>query len=213
MSLEYTIAGARPSDIPSLPAIELAAAKLLAGHAPESVLNETTGLDELLEAQRTGQLWVALADDLPVGFAHIEILEPLSAHLKEVDVHPQCGQRISKCHPHHLPRCSVERSVLRTTRLRSDPCRRTVLRLASDHAQRINPRTRSPRCDALGLQALIFAIVRQPLSWHSLSLLPVPVLDALTRILRSFSRALRSTPLPCRFPSIGPPLAPPHTVH
>jgi GNAT superfamily N-acetyltransferase len=93
MSLEYAITRARPSDIPSLPAIELAAAQLLTGHAPDSVLNETTGVEEFFEAQHLGRLWIALVEELPVGFAHIEILEPLSAHLKEVDVHPQYGRR------------------------------------------------------------------------------------------------------------------------
>ena len=43
-----------------MPAIELAAARLLAGHAPESVLSETTGGEELVAAQRDGHLWVAL---------------------------------------------------------------------------------------------------------------------------------------------------------
>src|SRR4051812_43276946 len=65
----YTITRARPEDLAALPAIELAAASLLAGHAPEPVLNETTSEDVLKAAQARGQLWVALADDGPVGFA------------------------------------------------------------------------------------------------------------------------------------------------
>jgi len=76
----YTITPARPKDLAVLPAIELAAARLLVGHAPDSVLNETTS-DE------------ALADDVPVGFAHIEVREPTVAHLEEIDVHPQHGRR------------------------------------------------------------------------------------------------------------------------
>ena len=63
-------------DLSRLSAIELAAARLLEGHAPESVLNETTSLDVLKRAQREGRLWVALADDVPVGFAHVEVIEP-----------------------------------------------------------------------------------------------------------------------------------------
>jgi GNAT superfamily N-acetyltransferase len=36
---------------------------------------------------------VALADDRPVGFAHVLALEPMSIHLEEVDVHPDHGRR------------------------------------------------------------------------------------------------------------------------
>jgi GNAT superfamily N-acetyltransferase len=65
----------------------------LVGHAPESVLNETTGLDVLKTAQSHGRVWVALADDVPVGFAHVEVIEPSVAHLEEIDVHPDHGRR------------------------------------------------------------------------------------------------------------------------
>ena len=93
MTHTYHIAPARPQDLPQLPAIELAAARLLAGHAPQSVLNETTSLDVLRRAQRHGQLWVALAADEPVGFAHAELLERDAVHLEEIDVHPDHGRR------------------------------------------------------------------------------------------------------------------------
>jgi GNAT superfamily N-acetyltransferase len=76
-----------------LPAIELAAATLLAGHAPAAVLAETTSQADLENAQQRGHLWVALADSVPVGFAHIEVLAPGIAHLEEVDVHPEHGRR------------------------------------------------------------------------------------------------------------------------
>jgi GNAT superfamily N-acetyltransferase len=89
----YRIRIARPEDLPLLPAIELAAARLLAGSAPESVLTETTSEADLEQAQRHGHLWVALADDRPVGFAHVEVLEPGAAHLEEIDVHPDHGRR------------------------------------------------------------------------------------------------------------------------
>jgi len=89
----YKIAAARPSDLPLLPAIELAAATLLAGHAPASVLAETTRQADLEDAQQRGHLWVALADDVPVGFAHIMMLGPGIAHLEEIDVHPEHGRR------------------------------------------------------------------------------------------------------------------------
>ncbi len=84
----YKIAAARPGDLPLLPAIELAAATLLAGCAPASVLAETTSQAELENARRRGQLWVALADGVPVGFAHVEVIAPGIAHLEEIDVHP-----------------------------------------------------------------------------------------------------------------------------
>jgi GNAT superfamily N-acetyltransferase len=89
----YTITAARLEDLERLPAIELAAARLLVGHAPESVLNETTSMEVLEKAQREGHLWVALADDVPVGFAHVELIERDAVHLEEIDVHPDHGRR------------------------------------------------------------------------------------------------------------------------
>ena len=89
----YRITHARQKDLPRLAAIELAAARLLAGHAPDSVLSETTSLEELTRAQIHGHLWVALIKDEPVGFAHVEILDPFVAHLKEVDVYSEHGRR------------------------------------------------------------------------------------------------------------------------
>lgn len=88
----YNITLARPNDLPLLPAIEFAAAKLLAGHAPESVLTGTTSQEDLKDAQSHGHLWVALANDVPVGFAHVEVIEPTAAHLEEIDVHPEHGR-------------------------------------------------------------------------------------------------------------------------
>jgi len=90
---KYTIERARPKDLSFLPAIELAAARLLRGHAPESVLRETTAPGVLQEAQARGLLWIALAADAPVGFAHLEVREPAVAHLEEIDVHPDHGRR------------------------------------------------------------------------------------------------------------------------
>jgi GNAT superfamily N-acetyltransferase len=89
----YTIALARARDLPALPAIERAAARLLVGQAPESILDETTSDEELRAAQRLGHLWVALLDDQPVGFAHVKILEARDAHLEELDVLPEHGRR------------------------------------------------------------------------------------------------------------------------
>lgn len=93
MNPRYSIAAARPQDLARLPAIELTAARLLAGHAPEAVLNETTGWDVLYNAQQHGRLWVALADDVAVGFAHVEMTDHDAAHLEEIDVDPHHGRR------------------------------------------------------------------------------------------------------------------------
>lgn len=93
MTPTYEVRPARANDLPLLPAIELAAARLLAGHAPPSVLAETTSHEVLEAARREGRVVVALADDVPVGFAHVEVLEPTAAHLQEIDVHPDHGRR------------------------------------------------------------------------------------------------------------------------
>ena len=85
---DYEIALAELKDIPYLPSIEKAAATLLKGYAPASVLEDTTNHAEFRDAQMDCRLWVARRDDLPVGFAYAELLEPASAHLKELDVHP-----------------------------------------------------------------------------------------------------------------------------
>lgn len=89
----YKIVNARVRDLHLIGAIELAAAELLRGHAPDAVLNETTGEQDLQDAQSRRHLWVALAGDTPVGFAHVEVLESDAAHLREVDVHPDHGRR------------------------------------------------------------------------------------------------------------------------
>jgi GNAT superfamily N-acetyltransferase len=93
MEPSYRITRARPRDLRLLPAIELEAAAMLVGHAPESVLRETSSEQALREAQTQGLLWVALAGDSPVGFAHVERFEPGVAHLEELDVHPDHGRR------------------------------------------------------------------------------------------------------------------------
>jgi GNAT superfamily N-acetyltransferase len=91
--MHYQITNARPQDLAWLPKIEIAAAALLIGHAPTSVLDETTSEQEFINAQREGRLWVALADDRPVGFVQVEVLGHTAAYLKEIDVHPSHGRR------------------------------------------------------------------------------------------------------------------------
>jgi hypothetical protein len=55
---EYKVTLARTNDLPLLPAIELAAETLFAGHGLDSVPSLTTSLEDFREAQRHGHLWV-----------------------------------------------------------------------------------------------------------------------------------------------------------
>jgi GNAT superfamily N-acetyltransferase len=93
MKPSYVITTARLRDLADLPSIELAAAALYDGHLPSSIPMVVSSETELEHAQARGQLWVALADDVAVGFAHVKVLEPSVAHLEEIDVHPTHGRR------------------------------------------------------------------------------------------------------------------------
>jgi len=89
----YYITPPRPDDLVRIPAIELAAASLLHGHAPASVLAETTSEAELTARWSEGHLWTARTDDELVGFAYVKLIEPAVVHLDEIDVHPAHGRR------------------------------------------------------------------------------------------------------------------------
>jgi GNAT superfamily N-acetyltransferase len=89
----YSIRPAQADDVPALSGIELAAAQLLRGHAPESVLTETTDVGRFAEAARNGRLWVAANGSAPVGFALVEMLADDLPHLEELDVAPSHGRR------------------------------------------------------------------------------------------------------------------------
>jgi GNAT superfamily N-acetyltransferase len=89
----YWIGLARAEDIPALSAIELAAAQMLKGYAPERVLAETTDGRTLAHAARNGRLWVASRGNIPVGFALVEMLAHDLPHLEEIDVAPTHGRR------------------------------------------------------------------------------------------------------------------------
>lgn len=93
MDARYSIVAARPQDVRSLASIELAAAELLRGHAPQRVLDEVTDEATFHHAQTHGRLWVALAGDTPVGFALVEMLADDLPHLEEIDVVPEHGRR------------------------------------------------------------------------------------------------------------------------
>jgi len=84
---------------------------------------------------------VAFADDSPVGFAHVEVIEPGAVHLEEIDVHPDHGRRglgtkliRHVCHwaashgfeavtVDNFSRRTVELAVLLPTRIRGRPLR------------------------------------------------------------------------------------------
>ena len=89
----YRIVRARPQDISLIPAIELSAAEVFRGYAPETVLSETTDCDTLTTAAHEGLLWVGLVGDAPVGFAFVKMLAMDLPHLEEVDVDPAHGRR------------------------------------------------------------------------------------------------------------------------
>jgi GNAT superfamily N-acetyltransferase len=89
----YRIVEARESDLPFLPVIELAAARLLVGHAPEGVLTETTEPEVFRQARAGGRLWVAVTGETPVGFVHVRLLASGAPHLEEIDVHPSHGRQ------------------------------------------------------------------------------------------------------------------------
>jgi GNAT superfamily N-acetyltransferase len=52
-----------------------------------------TDADTFRAARAEGRLWVALADDTPVGFALVEMLADGFPHLEEIDVDPRHGRR------------------------------------------------------------------------------------------------------------------------
>ncbi len=89
----YSIAPAQPKHLKALVGIELSAATLLKGHAPASVLEETTPENEFRQAQEEGRLWVALADEIPVGFALVVMLDEDHPYLQAIDVVPDHGRR------------------------------------------------------------------------------------------------------------------------
>jgi GNAT superfamily N-acetyltransferase len=89
---------ARESDVPLLPAIEVAAFAIYAPYAialgfrPDETPHPSA-LDVLHVAQEAGRLWVAVdAGDAPVGFAFVRELDG-AAHLEELDVLPAHGGR------------------------------------------------------------------------------------------------------------------------
>jgi GNAT superfamily N-acetyltransferase len=93
MKCIYAVGLARPEYVDALSSIELAAARMLQGCAPASVLLETTPRAEFELARCEGRLWVAVCDETPVGFAYVGILADGMPHLQEMDVVPGHGRR------------------------------------------------------------------------------------------------------------------------
>jgi len=93
VNIGYRIVEAERGHLAALPGIELAAATLLAGHAPGSVLDETTEEQTFRQAQHDGRLWVAVSRGAPIGFALVEMLADAHSHLQEIDVLPDEGRR------------------------------------------------------------------------------------------------------------------------
>ena len=94
MDGEYAIQLATPLHLSSLAEIEREAAQLFVGwDVPESVIRESTSLDEFRDRQQRNLLWVALTSaGKPVGFAAVEPMEG-ACHLEELDVHPSHARR------------------------------------------------------------------------------------------------------------------------
>ena len=94
MSGSYRIALAKRDHFEQLQEIELAAAALFPEEdVPEHIRSTATSLDDLASAQADGMLWAALSSDAtPVGFAINRVVDG-SAHIQEIDVHPDHGRR------------------------------------------------------------------------------------------------------------------------
>src|SRR5262249_43092590 len=82
---DYWIVRARPEHLSAVTKIELAAAWLLSGHAPESLLCETTGQEEIQKALRNGQFQsdaIAIEDEgrVWIGEGQVRFKQAIDAH-------------------------------------------------------------------------------------------------------------------------------------
>jgi GNAT superfamily N-acetyltransferase len=91
---QYEVCAAGAEHVRLLPSIELVAARLFSpDDLPAHLSEQPTDLATLEAARCDGLLWVALsAVGEPVGFARARRLRE-SAHLEELDVHPDHGRR------------------------------------------------------------------------------------------------------------------------
>ena len=89
----YRVAPALLEHVSLLPHIESAAAELFRDAVPAELLEHVTPESVILDAQRNGTRWVALApDNRPVGFFRVLVTGP-RVHLAELDVLPDHGRR------------------------------------------------------------------------------------------------------------------------
>ncbi len=91
----YEIGRPRRDDLPSLPAIEIAAAALFPAEDLAPALQAESDPPSFFEqAFSAGRLWVArtLEPATPVGFAAVTLLDR-QAHLQEIDVLPEHGRQ------------------------------------------------------------------------------------------------------------------------
>lgn len=89
----YRVEPARAEHVEALPAIERAAAALFEAYDLGVDPDDVTPPDDLEQARREGQLWVALSrEGRVVGFALVH-RHAGGAHLEEMDVHPDHGRR------------------------------------------------------------------------------------------------------------------------
>jgi GNAT superfamily N-acetyltransferase len=91
----YRIEPATPGAVGRLPAIEVAAAALFpVEDLPADHRADASPVEPFERAAREGRLWVAVrrSDGEPVGFALVTMVDG-SAHLHELDVHPDHGRK------------------------------------------------------------------------------------------------------------------------
>lgn len=94
MASSYRIALAKRDQFERLQQVELATAAIFSeDDVPERIRSTATSLSDLASAQVNGMLWVALSsNEKPVGFAIVRVVDG-SAHVQEIDVHPDHGRR------------------------------------------------------------------------------------------------------------------------
>lgn len=94
MAADGRVREAVAADLPSLAAIELAAAAQFRDVGIDGdFLDHATGIDDFEAACNNGRLWVAVCEGRPVGFALARRLGDGQPWLEEVDVHPDHARR------------------------------------------------------------------------------------------------------------------------
>ncbi|MFI9787449.1 GNAT family N-acetyltransferase [Kitasatospora sp. NPDC051984] len=85
---------ATPTDLPSLPALQLAAGEAFRSIGMAEIAdNPPPRAEDFAPHQQLGQLWVTVDDtDRPQGFVLVRLLDGC-AHIEQVSVHPAAGGR------------------------------------------------------------------------------------------------------------------------